>query len=248
MSNILSNDYVGSKQHKNYYFKYLTSKEFREYKKDNDGTKVIGTIKLKEVNDQKLAETETYMVTKTKDEYKNVYFKINKPTIGISRKYISVGNGKFISYGGLSIKRFMLMIILVLAICLIATYDRTKCGGAVELEDFLPIDLGSDASDGDIRYYDFQTQGSYTVSEESPYIKVWNPETNSRVFQYDIYVDGELFYQTKGISPGGMFEVDCSSLLGASGEYDLVLNLAVLDESTNEVVGQAERDAVLTVE
>ena len=67
------------------------------------------------------------------------------------------------------------------------------------------------------------------------------------MFKYKVIVDNELLVETQGITPGNMVEVDCSSLLDKKGKHDLVLDLSVLDENSGKLVGQAQRNAVLTI-
>lgn len=119
--------------------------------------------------------------------------------------------------------------------------------GKLELDDFIPIDLENNV-ETELKYYDFQPQGEYNISSTNSKIKVWNPETNTRIFQYDIYIDNELFHQTKGIMPGNMIEIDCSSLLDKIGEHTLILELSVVDEETGVIVGKAQRNAILNIQ
>lgn len=245
MSSLLKIISSGEKKQKKYGFQYLSKKEFKKLKKENENVKVIGSTKLKEVSQEDMNEVDTYLFHNGNEVE---YFQITKPKKGWKRGYICVGDDKYISYN-----RFGLGVLIpffgglcgILLVCYILGSNHD---GVIELEDFVPIDLSGDVSQVEIKTYDFQTQGSYQISSENTRIKVWNPETNTRIFQYDVYIDGELVGQTKGISPGNMMEVECNSFLDKKGDHGLVLDLSVLDEETGEVVGQAQRNAVLTVE
>lgn len=244
MSNFLDIQDSGKTKVHDYGFAYMSPKEFRGYAAGNEHVRVIGTTRLKKISENKMNDVDTYL---RGGHSKPIFFRMTKPRKGLCRGYISVGDDKFVAYhwfSFISLVPWILFLFAVLALCFVLGNDSN---GKIELADFVPIDLSNDTSTAEIKYYDFQTQGSYEVSEENPKFKVWNPETNSRVFQYSIYIDGELFTQTKGITPGNMIELDCHSLLDKKGDHDLVLDLSVLDENTGEVVGQAQRNAVLTV-
>ncbi len=149
-------------------------------------------------------------------------------------------------------KRPIIFIVLMLlvAMCILVglmVFRNGREASKIDMEDLNPIDLTNDTETTNIPSYDFQTQGSYSISDSNTKIKVWNPESNMRVFQYAVYIDDELVSETKGISPGNMVEVDCKSVLSEKGDHDLALDLTVLNEETGDVVGRAQRNAVLTV-
>lgn len=245
MRNLVAIKSLGKHYDSKYKFYYMSCREFAEYKKNKD-VSIIGYTNLKCVSDKKRNTIDTYLVTKTENPD---YFRIRSSRNGaVIRQYIHVGDNQFVaSTNAYIVPLILICMIAGVGIC-VGSHFLPKDTHKPDLDDSAPIDLSNKKSAADIKYYDFQTQGEYTVSKDSPMIKVWNPETNTRVFEYGIYVDDELLYQTKGITPGNMIEVDCSSLLGETGTHQLLLSLSVLDENTGEVVGEADRQAVLTVE
>lgn len=241
MNNLIEIKNIGNKKNKKYNLNYMSVSDFKEYSK-KEKVKIIGTTRLKEIREDKIKDANVYLSTSDKK-----YFKLTKFKFGLKNGYINVGDekNKFILYRKSNLGFLIILLILLMIGCLLVFGNNN---GKIELEDFNPINLyESSESDSNTRHYDFQTLGSYEISEENTYIKVWNPETNTRIFQYEIYIDGELFAETKGISPGNMREIDCASLLQDKGEHELILDLTVLNEETGEVVGQAQRNAVLTV-
>lgn len=239
MSKYIEISSLGSLSCRGYGFSYMSKKEFKEYSKEQV-CKVVGSTRLKKVDWE---DTHSYGVYLSFGKH---LFKMDESSSGLHKGYIHIGNNEFIAYKRSVVPLIIILILVILMGCLVLKgYHKN---GSIELEDLNPINLVNDTEAvSDIPHYDFQTQGSYEISDSNTRIKVWNPETNTRVFQYSVYVDDELIGQTKGISPGNMMEVECESLLGSKGEHELVLDLTVLNEETGEVVGKAQRNAVLTV-
>lgn len=244
MSSVLTIRSEGSKKQKKHGFSYLSKKEFKELQKKEKDIKVVGTTKLKTIKAENRNEIDTYLTYSSKEKDETFYFKATKPKKCFKRGYICVGDKKYVSYSIFGLPALLIVLLLVLFLCFFLGNDGD---GKIELDDFKPIDLSQDEPAVQTKTYDFQTQGSYSVSADKTKIKVWNPETNTRIFKYNVYVDGELLAETQGITPGNMVEIDCSSLLDKKGEHDLVLDLSVLNEETEELVGQAQRNAILTI-
>ena len=243
MSNVLAIRNMGSKKQKKHNFYYLSRKAFKELKKENSELKVVGSTKLKVIASDKRNEIDAYLMLSSRG-CAPVYFKLTKSRLCFTKGYICVDNNRFVAYSWLS---FFVIPIIFLTILLLCFIFGNNGNGKIELDDFKPIDLSEDTPAVQPKTYDFQTQGSYTISSDKPKIKVWNPESNTRVFKYKVIVDNELLVETQGITPGNMVEVDCSSLLDKKGKHDLVLDLSVLDENSGKLVGQAQRNAVLTI-
>lgn len=248
MANIFLAGQLGKKEPRKYQFKYMTPKGFKSYEENHENVKIIGSTFLKTVlePDDDMNDDAVYLQSKSEKNNESVYFAVTKPTRKFCKGYIHVGGNQFIAY-----KRrlwpilLLLLLALGLGVCLFLLKPNDS-GKRPDMENSQAIDL-SDDTKAVSKTYDFQTQGVYTISEDNPKIKVWNPETNTRVFSYSIYIDDNLIEETKGIAPGNMTEVDCSSVLSQKGEHDLTLSLSVLDENNGTVVGRADRKAVLTV-
>lgn len=192
----------------------------------------------------------------------NVYFEVSKKLYGYTVGYIYVGTdektGKeqFVTYKKhmllplLFMSVFLLMLIILLRGCISHTLmpiDETPTETELSYEDYVPMNTDDDTEE-DVKYYDVWMPGDYVISEDCPDVPVYNSDTNTRAFQWDVYVDGNLIGQTKAIVPGAMSNVDLSSLLSEKGEHDISFQLTVLNMDTGVVVGSMIRDGVLTIE
>ena len=87
---------------------------------------------------------------------------------------------------------------------------------------------------------------SYVINEANPTIYLVNPENNTVLFQFTLFVNGTQIYQSDYIPPNKMVTPDLYSSLN-EGKYNLTIQMDTLDIETLEPCNSVSQETVIQV-
>ena len=87
---------------------------------------------------------------------------------------------------------------------------------------------------------------SYTISEDSPSLYLTNPENNTVLMQFTLFVNGTQIYQSDYIPPNRMAAPDLYSSLD-EGTYNLTIQMDTLDIETLAPCSGVSQETVIQV-
>lgn len=86
----------------------------------------------------------------------------------------------------------------------------------------------------------------YVINEANPTIYLINPENNTVLFQFTLFINGTQIYQSEYIPPNKMVTPDLYSALDA-GTYNLTIQMDTLDIETLEPCNSVSQETVIQV-
>lgn len=87
---------------------------------------------------------------------------------------------------------------------------------------------------------------SYVINEANPTIYLINPENNTVLFQFTLFVNGTQIYQSDYIPPNKMVTPDLYSSLD-EGKYNLTIQMDTLDIETLEPCNSVSQETIIQV-
>ena len=87
---------------------------------------------------------------------------------------------------------------------------------------------------------------SYVINEANPTIYLVNPENNTVLFQFTLFVNGTQIYQSDYIPPNKMVTPDLYSSLD-EGKYNLTIQMDTLDIETLEPCNSVSQETIIQV-
>ena len=87
---------------------------------------------------------------------------------------------------------------------------------------------------------------SYVINEANPTIYLVNPENNTVLFQFTLFVNGTQIYQSDYIPPNKMVTPDLYSSLN-EGTYNLTIQMDTLDIETLEPCNSVSQETIIHV-
>lgn len=87
---------------------------------------------------------------------------------------------------------------------------------------------------------------SYVINEVNPTLYLINPENNTVLFRFTLFVNGTQIYQSDYIPPNKMVTPDLYSSLD-EGKYNLTIQMDTLDIETLEPCNSVSQETVIQV-
>lgn len=87
---------------------------------------------------------------------------------------------------------------------------------------------------------------SYVINEANPTIYLVNPENNTVLFQFTLFVNGTQIYQSDYIPPNKMVTPDLYSSLD-EGTYNLTIQMDTLDIESLEPCNSVSQETIIQV-
>ncbi|WP_071441744.1 hypothetical protein [Traorella massiliensis] len=87
---------------------------------------------------------------------------------------------------------------------------------------------------------------SYAINKANPTIYLINPENNTVLFQFTLFVNGTQIYQSDYIPPNKMVTPDLYSSLD-EGKYNLTIQMDTLDIETLEPCNSVSQETIIQV-
>ena len=87
---------------------------------------------------------------------------------------------------------------------------------------------------------------SYVINEANPTIYLVNPENNTVLFQFTLFVNGTQIYQSDYIPPNKMVTPDLYSSLN-EGTYNLTIQMDTLDIESLEPCNSVSQETIIQV-
>lgn len=87
---------------------------------------------------------------------------------------------------------------------------------------------------------------SYVINEANPTIYLVNPENNTVLFKFTLFVNGTQIYQSDYIPPNKMVTPDLYSSLN-EGTYNLTIQMDTLDIETLEPCNSVSQETIIQV-
>lgn len=87
---------------------------------------------------------------------------------------------------------------------------------------------------------------SYVINKANPTIYLINPENNTVLFRFTLFVNGTQIYQSDYIPPNKMVTPDLYSSLD-EGKYNLTIQMDTLDIETLETCNSVSQETVIQV-
>lgn len=87
---------------------------------------------------------------------------------------------------------------------------------------------------------------SYVINKANPTIYLINPENNTVLFRFTLFVNGTQIYQSEYIPPNKMVTPDLYSSLD-EGKYNLTIQMDTLDIETLEPCNSVSQETIIQV-
>ena len=243
--------------------RYFKPEDFEEFRKNQEAIGNSISIKrfthCKSIPQEKTKLNKDYaVISDTGVNQANQKFTLVKASkseklIGLRRVkgYGQLVNGEWVALCETNRK---LLLILLSALGLSASslfgmyaLSHAKTDGKNGLE-FEGIDITDESEIPAIVDYT-QIPGFYdiTATDEHPYLRLQNPESNSVYFMYTITEYDKVIYSTKAIAPGKMVECNLLDIL-IKGTHNIKVTVQTFDIETEVECNGSSQDIVVTIE
>lgn len=213
-------------------------------KKREKNEKIIGVVRVLASDRQKKKDGEI-----SKD------FHLFKPESARIRTkgYAYLGKNRFVRVERrLSLLIILIPLLLLLLFCGIFycnnDNDRDDDGG-IDIED--AVDYSDDetgaADDAIVEYTEIPGFVDKTYTDLDRVIKLYNPKGNTVYFQYLLYENDEVIFETDWIAPNKMVEYNIYENL-SSGSHDIKIVINTCDIDTYAVCSGANQEITVSVE